>query len=224
MGLLVLGFSYVLVPMFALADVPARRPSMASAVVAIGALVVAGAAALGVRPHLLWPLAVVEALAALALHVVLMERALRTGMRRQLGRSFALVRVGWASLAASLVAALALALDVPVPRLPALFGVLLAGGLLSVLLGMLSRIVPFLASMHAAPGRRGPPLPSSLTAERPLAVHFGCHVAALALLGAGVALDSAWLVRAAGVVGAAGAVAFGAFFAEACRRMQSKPR
>jgi len=219
MGLMVLGFSYVLVPMFALSDTPPRGPSLASAGLAVAALALAAAASCGVLPRVLAPLACIAGLGALALHVVLMQRALRTGMRRHLGRSFVLVRVGWAGLAASLAAALAIALEAPVPRLPALFGVLLTGGLLSVLLGMLSRIVPFLASMHATPGRRGPPLPSTLTAERPLAAHFGCHLAAFALLLGGVAFDNVWLVRAAGVVGAAGATAFAVFFVIACRRM-----
>jgi hypothetical protein len=148
-----------------------------------------------------------------------MLRAMRGGMRRQLGRSFVLVRIGWAGLAASLLAALALALGAPFARLPTLFGVLLIGGLLSFVMGMLARIVPFLASMHAPTGRRGPPLPSSLTAERPLAVHFHCHLAALALLLAAVLADNAWLARAAGVAGVVGALAFARFFYYACQRM-----
>jgi hypothetical protein len=121
------------------------------------------------------------------------------------------------------LAALALALDARVERLAGLFGVLLVGALLSLLLGMLSRIVPFLASMHAGGGKRGPPLPSALTAERPLALHFGCHLAALALLLAAVAVDSAALAQAAGAVGAVGALAFARFFMLAYRRMQTVP-
>jgi hypothetical protein len=223
MGLLVLGFSYILVPMFALSDSPAQRPALTSAAAAIGALVLAALASFGTRPALLWPLAIVTGLVALALHVVLMTQALRTSLRPRLGRPFVLVRVGWAALGASLLAALALVLDAGVERLAGVFGVLLVGGLLSFLLGMLARIVPFLASMHAVPGRRGPPLPSALTAERPLAVHFMCHLAALGLLLAAVLADSAGLARAAGAVGTVGALAFARFFAFACQRMQAAP-
>ncbi|MDP1537842.1 MAG: hypothetical protein Q8L95_11725, partial [Burkholderiales bacterium] len=100
-----------------------------------------------------------------------------------------------------------------------LFGVLLVGGLLTLLLGMLSRIVPFLASMHAAGGSRRAPTPSSLTAQRPLDLHFYCHVAAMLGLLAGVVLDSVWLVGASALVGVTGALAFGVFFVTAWRRM-----
>jgi hypothetical protein len=184
------------------------------------ALALAAPAAFGVRPALLWPLAIVAGMVALAVHVTLMRRALRSGMRRRLGRPIVLVHVGWAGLFASLLAALALVREAGVARLATLLGVLLFGALLSFLLGMLSRIVPFLASMHAAPGRRGPPMPSALTAEGPLAVHFFCHLTALAMLLAAVAADNAWLARAAAAVGTTGALAFAWFFAVACRRMR----
>ena len=224
MGLLVLGFSYILVPMFALSDSPAQGPALVSAAAAIGALALAALASFGTQPATLWPVAIGLGLAALALHVALMVHAQRTGLRRRLGRPLVLVRIGWAGLAASLLAALALALDAPFARLASLFGVLLIGALLSFLLGMLSRIVPFLASMHAAGGKRGPPLPSTLTAERPLAVHFGCHLAALALLLAAVVADNIWLVQAAGAVGTVGALAFARFFMLACLRMRAASR
>jgi len=223
MALLVLGFSYILIPMFALSESPAQRPAWASVAAAVSALVLAAMAAFGTQPAALWPAAIGLGLAALGVHVALMVRAQRSGMRPKLGRPFVLVRIGWAGLAASLMAALALALDARFARLASLFGVLLIGALLSLLLGMLSRIVPFLASMHAAGGKRGPPLPSALTAERPLAVHFGCHLTALALLLAAVAFDSAGLAQAAGAVGAAGALAFARFFMLACQRMQAVP-
>ena len=224
MGLLVLGFSYILVPMFALADPPPQRPSLASAGLAIAGLVLAAAAALGPWPPLLWPLALLAGLLGLVWHVGLMVHVQRAGMRRQLGRSFVLVRLGWGGLAASLLLALLLQLDPTLPRGTTLFGVLLVGGLLSVLLGMLSRIVPFLAAMHAVPGRRGPPLPSALTDDRALAWHFACHVAAWAMLLLAVGIDSPWLVRAAALPGAAGALAFGRFYAVALRRMRAAPR
>ncbi len=86
-----------------------------------------------------------------------------------------------------------MALDRAGRRLPpTLFGITLIGGwLLTFLLGILQRIVPFLASMHKPPGKGPPRTPSSLTDDRPLAVHFWCHLAALALLAlAHVAVDS----------------------------------
>ena len=189
------------------------------------ALLLAGTAALGIAPELLRTAAIAAGLAAVAVHLRLMAIALKTGMRRHLGRSFTLVRIAWAALVASLVVALAVVHDAPVDGIATQFGLVLIGGwLLTFALAILQRIVPFLASMHAAQvktgGRSLPPTPSALTAERPLAIHFACHLAALALLAVAVAADSAAAVRAAAAVGTAGALAFGAFFAVAMRRMR----
>ncbi len=225
MGMLALGLSYIVVPMFALSEVPAERPAWASFALAVLALLLGGVAALDIAPLLLRTAALAAGLAAVAVHLRLMAIALKTGMRRHLGRSFTLVRVAWTALVASLAVALALVHDAPVDGMATQFGLVLIGGwLLTFALAILQRIVPFLASMHAAQaktrGKRLPPTPSALTAERPLAIHFACHLAALALLVIAAAVDSAAAVRAAAVVGTAGALAFGAFFAIAMRRMR----
>jgi hypothetical protein len=224
MGLLALGLSCILVPMFALAAAPDRRRAIAACGMAVAALLLAAMAAFDIAAQPLRVVALVLGAGAVALHLRLMRVALRSGMRRALGRSFTLVRLGWAMLAASLVLALALVLDAPLPGLATLFGLaLIDGWLLSFLLGMLQRIAPFLAAMHAATGRRRPPTPSSLSADRPLAVHFACHVAALAGLALAVVIDSPWLLMLAAAVGAVGAAAFGAFFVTVMRRMHAAP-
>ena len=222
MGLLVLGFSHILLPMFALADAPPQRPSLLSAALVMAALAAAALAATGLVPAQVWRLAIVTGLLGLVLHVVLMTASLRRGMRRHLGRPLALVRVGWAALAASLLAAGALEAGTAFERLRTLFVVLLVGGLLSFLLGVLVRIVPFLAAMHAPAGKRGPPLPSALTADKPLAVLFVCHLAAFALLLLAVVTDSAWLARAGATAGTIGSLALGWFFIHAWRGMRSR--
>jgi hypothetical protein len=224
MGMLALGLSYILVPMFALSAAPDNRPALLSAFLAAAALILAGIAAFDIAPRTLVVAAIVAGAGAIALHLRLMLAALRGGLRRELGRSFRLVRIGWALLGASLVLALGTVLDVPVGGMSTLFTVtLVAGWLLTFLLGILQRIVPFLASMHAGRARTGvrrvPPTPSSLTAERPLAVHYVCHLAALALLALAVVAESALAARAAALVGAAGAAAFGVFFLVVVRRM-----
>jgi hypothetical protein len=129
---------------------------------------------------------------------------------------------------ASLVVALAVVHDAQVDGIATQFGIVLIGGwLLTFALAILQRIVPFLASMHASQvqssGRSLPPTPSALTAERPLVIHFACHLAALALVAVAVAAGSAAAVRVAAAVGTAGALAFAAFFAVAMRRMRRTP-
>ena len=222
MGLLVLGFSFILLPMFALADAPPLRASLVSVALVIVALAASVLAAAGLVPALVWSLAAATGLLGLTLHTALMAAALRRGMRRSLGQPMALVRVGWAALMASLAAVLAIEAGADFARLRTLFVVLLVGGLLTFLLGVLARIVPFLASMHAPAGKRGPPLPSSLSSGKALAIHFHCHLAAFALLLLAVLADSEALARAAAVAGTAAGLALGWFFMHAWRGMQAK--
>lgn len=219
MGMLVMGFSYILVPMFALSDNPPARWSNLSVTLAIVALTLALLTAVGVLPARLFALAIGSGALAFVIHVALMLQALHNGMRQRLGQSFVLVRIGWVALAASFAVALALEAQIMAPYGPTVFGVLLVGGLLTLLLGVLSRIVPFLASMHAGAGMRRAPTPSGLTAQRPLDIHFYSHIAALILLLVALASDSVWLVRTSALLGLVGAVAFGIFFATAWRRM-----
>jgi hypothetical protein len=207
--------------MFALADVPRDRPQLASCALAVAALVLAGLAVFGIATTALRCAALLAGAAAVALHLQMMLKSLRSGMRRELGRSFTLVKIGWAGLLASLVLAAGLTLELPIPRLASWFGLCLIGvWLLSFLLGMLQRILPFLAAMHAAGAGRRAPTPSILTHEGMLRIHFGCHVGALAGLGLAIATGSGLLAAAAAAVGAAGALAFCFFYATLLHRLQ----
>lgn len=235
MGLLALGLAYILVPMFALADAPKDRKQLASCAFAVVAIVLAALAVPGLLPDMLPGVssqttialrlaALLSGAVAVLLHLRLMLTALRTGMRRELGRSFTLVRIGWGGLLASLVLGAALVLDAPVPRLTLLFGLFVIGvWLLSFLLGILQRILPFLAAMHGGSGRRAR-TPSALTHDGALRVHFFCHLGALTLLVFAIAFDSAWLTLVAAAVGCVGAIAFGIFFIVLLRRMRSPGR
>src|SRR5690606_34931958 len=107
MGMLALGLSYILVPMFALSAAPNERRALLSCALAVLALALAAAASFGVLPALLRVVAVLAAAVAVALHLRLMNVALASGMRRELGRSFRLVRISWVMLCLSLAAALA---------------------------------------------------------------------------------------------------------------------
>lgn len=224
MGMLALGLSYILVPMFALSSAPDETEVRASAALAAVALVLAGLAAFGAYPVALRIVALVAGAIAVWLHLKLTLKSLRSGMRRELGRSFRLVRIAWALLVASLALALVMILAPDTPIFTTLFGIaLVPGWLLTLVLGMMQRIVPFLASMHKAPGTKLPRTPSSLTADRPLAVHYVCHLCAIALLAAAAIADSSWLALAAAVVGTTGALSFLVFFAILVQRMRTPP-
>ena len=206
MGLLSFGLSSFLLPMLAVAPPPAARAMQA----VLGASVLAIAlAALG------WVLpAALIGLAAAAAHVVAMERSLRARLRQPLGPAFLLVRVSWGCLAGSLLLALLMALELAPPRAPLLFGLLLVPGwLLTFLLAVLQRIVPFLASVHASASTRGTPVISALTPARILAAHRMLHLLALSLLLGAALTGYAWLSLAGAAAGLAGAAAFAGFFA-----------
>lgn len=222
MGLLALGLTYVLLPMFALGRVPPDRAQLTQAALAGAAIGAAGLAAVGVGPApWLFGAAVVLGLAALLLHLYLVRGVLASAMRRDLGRSGLLMRVGWSGLGLALVLAAAWLVTDGAEPLGRLFGLAAVGGwLLTFLLGVLQRILPFLVSMHAAQGRRRPPTPAALTLERPLVWHLRCHLAALVVLAGGLAVDSAPLIRLAGAIGSVGAVAFAVFFHVLMRRMR----
>jgi hypothetical protein len=220
MGMLALGLSYIVVPMFAQSQAPSERHALASCALAVLALALIAVAAFGVAAVAMRVVAVAAGALAVAVHLRLMLVALRTGMRRDPGRSFRLVRVGWGMLAASLAAALGVAVNAPFDAMATLFGFLLiVGWLLTFLLGVLQRILPFLASMHAARGRHLPPTPSSLGAGSSLAVHYACHLAALGMLVVAIVADSTWLVRLGALAGCAGSIAFAIFFATVVKRM-----
>jgi hypothetical protein len=220
MGLLVLGFSHILVPMFALASAPARRPSFASFAAAAAALVLGTLGALTGSRDVLAAAALVG-LAAAAVHLWLMVHVLKTGMRKRLGLSFVLVRAAWVMLPATLLVGLAALYGLAGKNGATLFGfLLLFGWLLTFLLAILQRIMPFLASMFVPPpARGGTAIVSELAGAPSLKLHAVCHAAALAVLAAAIILDDLTVARIGSGIGLIGAIAFAWFTADIIRRM-----
>jgi hypothetical protein len=218
MGLLALGFSHVLVPMFALAAAPAKTPSMATLVLAGIAMVAALVGAL-IGSTITLTIATMVGLAAAGLHLWLMSVVLKTGMRKRLGLSFVLIRGAWVMLPATLLVGLAALFGHAGPNGPTLFGLFLfVGWLLTFLLGILQRILPFLASMHISKGAT-PPLMSELAASKTLKLHAGCHALAFVLLALSIGTDTIALTRIGSAVGLLGAVGFAWFTLDVTRRV-----
>jgi len=221
MGLLAFGMSYFLLPMFALAPAPSARRGYVPLVAALAALTLAfGTLASGGSGAWLAAAATLGLAAALA-HIVAMERSLRARLRAPLGPAFLMVRVSWGCLAASLALAIPVALDrVPSTAVVAFGELLVLGWLLSFLLAVLQRIVPFLASVHASGRGPGAPLASAFSAARPLAAHRALHLVALGALVPGTLVGALWLVRLGAAAGLAGAIAFAVFFISAMLRLR----
>jgi hypothetical protein len=211
MGLLVLGFSHILIPMFALSRRLPIRAGWAHLWLGVVGLIVFSAGVL-VSSDWLTLAGAVIGLAAALIYIWVMLLAMRTAMRKRLGLAFVLIRTSWGMLAASLVLGLLLLAGLPLSNGATLFGfLLLAGWLLTFLTGILQRIMPFLASMHAAGTGGKPPRLSELTPARPAQAHVVCHFLALAIVSAGIVLDATILIRIGTLIGLAGALSFAAF-------------
>lgn len=219
MGFLALGFSYVLVPMFGLSPPAKTRLGLA-------ALGLCGAGAAAAIPGLIWSIdavvtaALLAGLAGAGLYLLAMARAMGGRMKKRLGVSFLLVRLAWVLLPVSLLVTLAAHLSlIPLGAGPLVVFALIYGWLLTFLMGVLQRIMPFLASMHSAKGGGQPPLVSELSARPPMILHAVCHVAALALVAAGIAAQQTVLIQIGAATGAAGAAAFLYFGVQVVSRM-----
>ena len=97
--------------------------------------------------------------------------------------------------------------------------VALAGWLLTFLMGILQRIIPFLAAMNAAKSGETPPTPSEVAVESPLKIHAAGHFAGLALMALGIVLDAGLPVLIGAAAGVIGAIAFLVFALGTVRRM-----
>lgn len=221
MGLLALGLSYILLPMFALAPVPSEGSQELAATAALVALLLALLAPLSGEPAALRGAALAAGALAIALHLRLVQQVLARGLRRDLGRSLLLMRCGAVALALLPVLGLWAVADPAAAASRLWTPVVVVAWLTSFLFGVLQRIVPFLAAMHAARGQRRPPTPSSLTDESALDWHAGAHLSAVLLLTLSAFADSAWLALLAALSGAAGAAAFLLFMVTVRRRLRA---
>ena len=211
MGLLATGFSHVLLPLFALAGGVPEKDSRTGFVLAVLALLMALAGIFTGLP-VLTAAGIVTGLLAAVLHIRAMQRCLSAGMRRNLGISLVMIRLSWGGLILSLLAGLAASLGLFEAASLRLFVFLgLFGWLLTFLLGILQRILPFLGSMNATGKGRVPPRPSQLAPERLLRAHALLHLLALLLAGAGLALEIEWPVMAGGGAGILGALIYSGF-------------
>jgi hypothetical protein len=169
--------------------------------------------------------AAVLGLGRVAQHLRVMIGIVAARMRKRLGPEFLLIRASWALLPASLMIAAALSLGLlPSNYAPLLIAVALYGWLLSLLTGVLQRILPFLASMQVARLQAQPVAPTKLVSETSLVIHRYGHFGGLAGLAAGTVLAMPEIIATAGVVGMIGALAFAWFAVTVLRRTRKHLR
>ncbi|MDH5748075.1 MAG: hypothetical protein OEY85_02070 [Rhodospirillales bacterium] len=224
MGMLALGFSHLLIPLFALSEgVPTGESGAAFAFSMLG--LAAGIVGIYYGLPVLAAAGALAGLFAAALHVRAMRRCLANGMRKNLGVAGKLMRVGWGFLILGLITALLTATGFGGTHGPRLFVFFaLFGWLLTFLLGVLQRIIPFLGSMNAARAGASAPRPSELAPDNLLNAQALLHALALILTGAGIAMEAALPVRAGGIVGLLGAMIYAVFAFRVWWMIHGRPR
>jgi len=218
MGMSAIGYSHILVPMFALSQAPDEAQGVINFTMHAAVLVLAvGAVSAGSHAALL--MAAAGAVAVSGLYIRTMNQTLKQGMRKKLGLSFVLIRGAWGMLPLSLAVG-AMACEGFFGAQGAVLFVFLAlfGWLLTFLLGILQRIIPFLAAMNAGREDGTPPRLSDLADEAPLKIHAVCHFSALALVSWGIISDHGGIVMAGGIAGLGGSLAYLWFTLDVLRR------
>ncbi len=221
LGLLVLGFSNILVPMFTLSNSPPAAGANASLILAPAAIAIA---LCGIFFELAWlaALGTVIGLGAVAAHLHGMAWCLRNGQRKRLGLSFTLIKGAWVLLLLNPILGGLLAFDLLGETGPALFGfVLLAGWLLTFLTGILQRIVPFLAGMNMAGKGTKPRRLSQMANERLLGIHACCHAAAILVVAGGIAASYPVIILTGTLAGTAGSLALAWYIISVARNFRA---
>jgi len=224
-GLLVAAVAFQVVPMFQMTPQYPTRMTRWFTPAAFAVLVAWSLAAWyasGSTAHLALGVALAAGYALFAVTTLVLQHHRRrrvpdaTTAFWQLGMACALAAcVGWAARLA--------APDAP-PSADAAIGVLaLAGFAVSVIDGMLYKIVPFLAWFHlqASVGPKRAPHMKRILSDEAQRVHFGLHAAAVALLLAAVAWPEP-LARIAGLALAVSALALLRNLLQAARRYRAE--
>ncbi len=208
MGMLTFGFSYILVPMFALSPAPPEKLGYTSFQMAVGALVLAIIGTL-FSVALVQILAIILGIVAAGIHIWIMIWSLKNGMRKKLGLSFVMVKAAWGMLIITLLIGILVVMGTAGDKAATLFGFLaLFGWLLTFLIGILQRIIPFLASMNMnKKGVKAPRL-SEMANETSLNVHAVCHGLAVLIISLGIVLDQTLFVQAGAISGVIGSISF----------------
>lgn len=211
MGVLVFGFSHILIPMFALAR---SLPVWPGRIEFVSSAFAVTAAVLSVYTGF-WPGVVGSVFVGLlagGAYLWLMKVVYQTRMRKRLGLSFVLIRASWVLMIFGLLIGVALVFDAPIPGGMVLFVfAILVGWFLTFLMGVLQRIMPFLASMHVKGENGRPLLLSELTAEKPLNIHALCHGTAFTSCIVGILFDWQIMIQIGAAFGVIGAIFFAIF-------------
>ncbi len=219
MGMLAQGFSTILLPMFALSFAPSQRLGKGALLCNGLGLLFAVTGALIEEPSLL-ALGGVLGICGMGILAWSLAATYRKRMRKRTGFFFLPIWMGVAAGPLAILCGLAALFDLFANAGALFVWMAVAGWLLTFLMGVLQRIMPFLASMHSATAKGRTPLLSQLMSEGWAKAHFALHLTAVLCVGAGFLLGSVPLVQAGALFGLAGALSFAGYGVELFKRVR----
>lgn len=219
MGLFAMGFSSILIPMFALAN-PAPEGRSLFIMAFYGAGLICGTAGILASHDKATVIGGGMLLMAAVSHALSMRSLLKKGMKKKLGLSFVLIRISWIFYPLGIALGVTAASGIPFDGAMLLAGyVAVFGWLLTFILGVQQQVMPFLAAMNVTKTGGAPPRLSQLAKGMHLKIHATCHFLAITLVGAGMLIDHEIAIQAGAAIGLVGAVAFLWFTLGVYRRM-----
>jgi len=147
-------------------------------------------------------------------------------MKKRLGVPFVLIRSAWAMLPVTLLWAAVGQMGYWPETGHVLFAALaIIGWLLTFLVGVLQRILPFLSSMHTSGSGGIPMLASSMADEKWLRINAVGHLGGFAVVALGIILDLTLIIQVGAALGLIGAASLLAYLLIVVRHMiRNRPR
>jgi hypothetical protein len=212
-GLMTFGFSRIMIPMLAVSNQTKEKLARATLLITAAALFLWTA-------NLPIP-ALISGLIAACFYSGEMFYILKGRIRTRLGPEWHIIRFAWLCLPFSLLIILIGYLSSnATPFIQIGFVLSILGWLVSFVIGILQRIIPFLLSMQIARKTGMPELPSKLTHEKLLKTIGPLHMTAVGLLCMALALENPLITRLASLCGMLAGFLFLSFFIIALRRKQ----
>lgn len=211
MGLIVFGFSRIMVPMLSVSDKTNDRLAILGLLVALTSLLLWVGGFFKIAPFV--------ALISVLIHVYEMFTILKGRIRTRLGPEWIAIRFSWVMLPLSLLLVIGAQWTdnkANITELSILIAVL--GWLVSFIIGILQRIIPFLLSMQIARQTGMPELPSKLASEKLTRLIGPLHITAVGITGVAVMIDNSLLLQFGSLIGLASGLSFLTFLIIAIKR------
>ncbi len=199
MGMLALGFSYILIPMFSLATIQNQKIAYIGFFLNVIAIIMLLLDLIIIEDLMIWA-AIAFGLSGCSFYLFSMYQILQQRMRRRLGFSFKMIYLCWFALPFSIISGALLKMGF---IKPVIFGVLvLLAWLFIFVIAILQKIAPFLTTMHLAENKnKKTPMQSEITSETSLMISNYGYIVAIVFMFIGLLFEQTILIKIACLAG-----------------------